>query len=105
MSRLLLENMNLQAPPNLSPGGHRGLVRAGINDWGGISPVTQDFINPEAPWPHLQELTELCAGEGYRLMPRLPIYPEYLDFQRWIDPALEPVVLRHLGEVDSASLV
>ena len=104
VSRLLLEEMNLQAPPNLSPGGHRGLIRAGINDWGGISPVTADFINPEAPWPHLQSLSELCAGEGFRLRPRLPVYAEYLDFDRWIDPALESSVSRHLGAMTHSSV-
>lgn len=102
VSRLLLGRMNLQAPPNLSPEGHRGLIAAGINDWGGISPVTIDFINPEAPWPHLRALSELCQEQGYALAPRLPVYPEYLDFERWIDPALEESVLNHLGAIGHA---
>lgn len=105
VSRLLLGDMNLQAPPNLSPEGHRGLIAAGINDWGGISPVTIDFINPEAPWPHLRELSELCRREGYELRPRLPVYPEYLDFQQWIDPALEEAVSKHLGAINHAKSV
>lgn len=85
VSRLLLPDMNVQAPPNLTPMAHRMLIRAGINDWGGISPVTQDFINPEAPWPHIDGLRETCALEGYSLEARLPVYDEYLS---WIDPGL-----------------
>lgn len=99
VTRLLLPDMNVQAPPNLSPGGHRSLIRAGINDWGGISPVTKDFINPEAPWPHLCDLRKLCHNEGYTLSPRLPVYEEFLDFQTWIDPGLESVVRKHQGDV------
>ena len=92
VARLLLGDMNLQAPPNLSPQGHKGLIDAGINDWGGISPVTADFINPEAPWPHLQELSNLCKEAGFELKPRLPVYPEYLDYHRWVDPGLRKAV-------------
>ena len=85
VARLLLPDMNVQAPPNLTPLAHRMLIRAGINDWGGISPVTQDFINPEAPWPHIETLRETCALEGYTVEPRLPVYQEYLEF---VDPGL-----------------
>ncbi|MBX3168878.1 MAG: 7,8-didemethyl-8-hydroxy-5-deazariboflavin synthase CofG [Candidatus Eremiobacteraeota bacterium] len=85
VARLLLPDMNVQAPPNLTPLAHRLLIRAGINDWGGISPVTQDFINPEAPWPHIESLRQTCALEGFRLEARLPVYAEYLD---WVDPGL-----------------
>ena len=102
VARLMLGTMNVQAPPNLTPEGHRGLMHAGINDWGGISPLTQDFINPEAPWPHLDDLAKLCAAEGFRLQPRLPVYPEYLDFQTWIDPDLESHLTRHQGELPHA---
>lgn len=91
VSRLMLPDMNLQAPPNLTPLAHRMLIRAGLNDWGGISPVTQDFINPEAPWPHIETLRATCGAEGYELRPRLPVYPEYLS---WIDPALQAFVSR-----------
>lgn len=90
VARLLLPETNLQAPPNLTPEGHLGLIRAGINDWGGISPLTQDFINPEAPWPHLESLGKLCQSAGYTLRPRLPVYPEYLEGDDWIDPNLRP---------------
>ena len=98
VSRLLLKEMNVQAPPNLTPEGHTRLIQAGINDWGGISPVTRDFINPEAPWPHLLDLESVCRDAGYQLEPRLPVYPEYLDYETWIDPALEPHVQSHLGK-------
>jgi len=70
--------MNIQAPPNLSNGDYPRLISAGINDWGGISPLTQDFINPEAPWPHLQELRDRTLACGYELRERLAIYPEYI---------------------------
>ena len=96
VARLLMPKMNLQAPPNLTPEGHLGLIRAGINDWGGISPLTMDFINPEAPWPHLDSLAGLCREEGYTLKPRLPIYPEYLGKEKWMDAALVGPVQQHL---------
>jgi len=88
VARLLLPDMNLQAPPNLTPAAHRLLIRAGINDWGGISPVTMDFINPEAPWPHIEDLRQSCEAEGFSLRPRLPIYPEYLEREGFLDPDL-----------------
>jgi FO synthase len=68
--------MNIQAPPNLSAD-YGPLLMAGINDWGGISPLTPDFINPEAPWPNLERLAALSAEAGYELRERLTIYPEY----------------------------
>jgi FO synthase len=92
VSRLYLVDMNLQAPPNLAPGGIDLLIRAGINDWGGISPYTKDFINPEAPWPHLDQLARSCQALGYSLGERLAIYPEYLD-RKWIDESLYAGVL------------
>lgn len=78
VARLLLGDMNLQAPPNLSSPGYDSLLDAGINDWGGVSPLTPDFINPEAPWPHLRELAERTQARGYELRQRLPVYPEFL---------------------------
>jgi FO synthase len=69
--------MNLQAPPNLNPDDHRVLLRAGINDWGGISPVTRDYVNPEAAWPQIPALAATCHAEGFTLGERLAIYPEY----------------------------
>ena len=70
--------MNIQAPPNLTPDGYELYLDAGINDWGGISPLTPDFINPEAPWPALRSLQEKSAQAGFELKARLPIYPEFI---------------------------
>jgi len=70
--------MNIQAPPNLTPDGYELYLEAGINDWGGVSPLTPDFINPEAPWPALRLLQEKSAQAGFELKARLPIYPEYI---------------------------
>jgi FO synthase len=78
VARLVLSDMNVQAPPNLSAPDYPGLLDAGINDWGGISPLTPDFINPEAPWPHLLELKKQTEAKGFALQSRLPVYPEYL---------------------------
>lgn len=77
-ARLILRDMNIQAPPNLSSSNYPELLDAGINDWGGISPLTPDFINPEAPWPHLRDLQAKTEAKGYELKQRLPVYPEYL---------------------------
>ena len=79
LARLILGGaMNLQAPPNLTPEGYELYLEAGINDWGGVSPLTPDFINPEAPWPALRLLQEKSAQAGFELKARLPIYPEYI---------------------------
>ncbi|GIW43770.1 MAG: hypothetical protein KatS3mg077_1052 [Candidatus Binatia bacterium] len=88
VARLLAPHMNLQAPPNLSPFDHRLLLRAGLNDWGGISPLTPDFVNPEAPWPHVAALARLCEEEGFSLVARLPVYPEYVAKPGFIDEPL-----------------
>jgi 7,8-didemethyl-8-hydroxy-5-deazariboflavin synthase CofG subunit len=88
VARLMLPDMNIQAPPNLSPYDHRRFLAAGINDWGGISPLTRDYVNPEAPWPLVESLTRTCAEEGFRLAPRLPIYAEYIDRPGFLDPSL-----------------
>ena len=79
VARLLLPGMNIQAPPNLSAPYYDGLMDAGINDWGGISPLTPDFINPEKPWPHLDQLRLRTEAKGFALRQRLPVYPEFLD--------------------------
>ncbi len=79
LARLVLgPAMNLQAPPNLSPTSLELLVRSGLNDWGGVSPVTIDFINPEAPWPKLDDLRRRTEAAGYELRDRLCVYPEYV---------------------------
>lgn len=88
---------NLQAPPNLSPDALPDIIRAGINDWGGISPVTPDHVNPEAPWPHLGVLSRATEAQGKTLVPRLPIYPEYAqDLKRWVNPKLHAQVLKQM---------
>ena len=87
-ARLVLgPSMNVQAPPNLSPRQIELFLSAGINDWGGISPLSKDYVNPEAPWPHLANLGERCARAGFNLIERLAIYPEYID-DKWLDPAI-----------------
>jgi FO synthase len=87
--------MNLQAPPNLNPGALAEMIAAGINDWGGVSPVTRDHVNPEAPWPALDDLARETAAAGKVLSPRLAIYPAYArEPERWLDPALRTPVLR-----------
>ncbi|MGH7781627.1 MAG: 7,8-didemethyl-8-hydroxy-5-deazariboflavin synthase CofG [Candidatus Binataceae bacterium] len=79
--------MNVQAPPNLSPGEIELFLRAGINDWGGISPLSKDYVNPEAPWPHIERLGERCARAGFTLGERLAVYQEYIN-DEWLDPAV-----------------
>ena len=79
VARLLLPGMNIQAPPNLSAPYYDDLMDAGINDWGGISPLTPDFINPEKPWPHLEQLRQRTEARGFELRQRLPVYPEFVD--------------------------
>ena len=94
VARLLLGPMNLQAPPNLSPNDHKLLLRAGINDWGGISPITRDYINPEAAWPHIEGLAETCKEEGFTLCQRLAIYDEYIERPGFLPAGLRPLVLK-----------
>jgi FO synthase len=103
VARLLLgPDMNVQAPPNLSPGTYPALIASGLNDWGGVSPLTIDHINPEAPWPHLAALEAATAAAGARLRERLAIYPEFIH-----RPGFVPESLRHrvLALVDAAGLV
>jgi FO synthase len=78
--------MNVQVPPNLTER-FETYLDAGINDWGGVSPLTIDWVNPEAPWPHLDQLRARTEAAGFRLMPRLPIYPEYIS-DEWLDPGM-----------------
>jgi len=78
VARLLMPDVNIQAPPNLSAPYYDDFLDAGINDWGGISPLTPDFINPEKPWPHLEQLRSRTEAKGYRLRQRLPAYPEFV---------------------------
>lgn len=87
--------MNIQAPPNLTPRDYVRLVDAGINDWGGISPVTRDHVNPEAPWPEVFALEERSACAGKQLVERLAVYPEWaVESERWLDRTIAPRVLK-----------
>lgn len=83
--------MNVQVPPNLTES-YETYLGAGINDWGGVSPLTIDWVNPEQPWPHLVELEERTVAAGFELRPRLPVYPEFIQ-EQWIDAGLLPRVL------------
>jgi 7,8-didemethyl-8-hydroxy-5-deazariboflavin synthase CofG subunit len=78
VARLLMPRVNIQAPPNLSAPYYEDLLDAGVNDWGGVSPLTPDFINPEKPWPHLDQLRDRTEAKGLKLEARLPVYPEFL---------------------------
>jgi FO synthase len=92
LARLALgREIDVQAPPNLAPGLLELLLRAGTSDWGGVSPVTVDFINPEAPWPTLRELRARTEAAGQRLVERLPVYPRYFDRPGFFAPELLPV--------------
>jgi FO synthase len=94
VARILLgPKMHLQAPPNLSYEDFPRLLDAGIDDWGGVSPVTIDHVNPEAPWPEVDRLRRATESRGLELAPRLPVYPEWISGE-WIDPAVMPAVLR-----------
>jgi FO synthase len=96
VARILLgAGMNIQAPPNLRAGSLQRLIAAGINDWGGVSPVTPDHVNPEKPWPELDALAHATADAGKILVERLAIYPRFVQQKdRWLAPALHARVLR-----------
>lgn len=93
LARLILgEKINIQAPPNLSYGDFPRLLDAGINDWGGISPVTKDFINPEAAWPQIDFLRAETEARGFTLRERLAIYPEYVGRTEFLSPRVREQV-------------
>jgi FO synthase len=99
LARLVLgREIDVQAPPNLAPGLLELLLGAGTSDWGGVSPVTVDFINPEAPWPTLVELRARTEAAGQRLVERLPVYPQYLGRPEFFAPELLPVALGFADE-------
>jgi FO synthase len=99
VARLLLPDVNIQAPPNLSAPYYDDLMDAGINDWGGISPLTPDFINPERPWPHLEQLRLRTQAKGFVLQQRLPVYPEFIP-SLLAKPGLLAERLRHAAAED-----
>ncbi len=85
------KDMNVQIPPNLNPGTYQLFLYSGVNDLGGVSPITIDYVNPEAPWPRLESMRELSEAAGFTLRERLPVYPEFID-EKYIDaPLLERV--------------
>ncbi|HVF92502.1 MAG TPA: 7,8-didemethyl-8-hydroxy-5-deazariboflavin synthase CofG [Blastocatellia bacterium] len=88
VARIILREVNVQAPPNLSDEDYPFLIKAGLNDWGGISPLTRDFINPEKPWPHIEHLSLRTASEGFELKERLTVYPEFVLQEDFLDPRL-----------------
>jgi FO synthase len=93
---LLPADVHLQVPPNLSYDDFPRLLETGIDDWGGISPVTVDHVNPEAPWPEIERLRAATEAHGLELAPRLPIYPEYVaGLERWADPRVAAEIRRH----------
>ena len=96
-ARLMLgAQMNIQAPPNLNADGAQSYLLAGINDWGGVSPLTKDFINPEAAWPEVSRLRAMTAEAGYELRERTALYPEYVRDARW---HVSSAVRRRLDEL------
>jgi FO synthase len=95
VARLILGGkMNIQSPPNLLSEDYPDLLKAGINDWGGISPVTKDFINPEAAWPQIPSLAARTASAGFHLRERLAIYPEFASRPEFVRDRLQPHVRR-----------
>jgi len=101
VARLMLgPGFNLQAPPNLNPQGLNLLLRAGVNDWGGLSPVTPDHINPQAPWPRVEELARTCEQEGFRLVERLAVYPEFLSRPGFLTPTIRRRALEMSVELE-----
>ena len=80
LSRIIMPEMNIQIPPNLSPKSYQGFLSVGINDWGGISPLTPDYVNPEFSWPEIKKIEENSKNAGFDLKCRFPIYPEFFSF-------------------------
>ncbi|HZA20901.1 MAG TPA: 5-amino-6-(D-ribitylamino)uracil--L-tyrosine 4-hydroxyphenyl transferase CofH, partial [Actinomycetota bacterium] len=98
LARLILgPNVSVQAPPNLTPEDYGAYLDAGLSDWGGVSPVTIDHVNPEAPWPQLDELRRVTEGRGFLLLERLAVYPDFCGsppaLETWIDKGLRAKVL------------
>ena len=80
LSRIIMPEMNIQIPPNLSPKSYQSFLSVGINDWGGISPLTPDFVNPEFSWPEINKVEEYSKKAGFNLKCRFPVYPEFFSF-------------------------
>lgn len=99
LTRIILPDMNIQIPPNLSPVSYSSFLSAGINDWGGISPITLDYVNPEFPWPRINDVNTNCADAGFHLRARFPVYPEFFHM-------VNPDLVSKMSEIsDSENLV
>ena len=79
LTRIIIPQMNIQIPPNLSPKSYQSFLGVGINDWGGVSPLTPDYVNPEFSWPEIKKIEENTKKSGYQLKSRFPVYPEFFD--------------------------
>jgi 7,8-didemethyl-8-hydroxy-5-deazariboflavin synthase CofG subunit len=100
-ARIILDDISLQVPPNLSPNVYSNYLDAGINDWGGISPITPDHVNPESPWPNIESVSMVTKEKGFTLRARLPVYPKYIinselagkfvhsDLKDYIEPLID----------------
>jgi 7,8-didemethyl-8-hydroxy-5-deazariboflavin synthase CofG subunit len=93
IARIIMPEMNIQVPPNLSPNSYSRYLGAGINDWGGISPVTIDHVNPEFPWPDINDVKSATENEGLVLRARLPVYPEYISKEGFLADKVRGYVL------------
>ena len=80
LARIIMPKMNLQIPPNLSPNSYQGFIETGINDWGGISPLTPDYVNPEFEWPKIESVEKNTNMAGFAMKARFPVYPEFMKF-------------------------
>jgi 7,8-didemethyl-8-hydroxy-5-deazariboflavin synthase CofG subunit len=99
LTRTIMPKMNIQIPPNLSPSSYADFLSVGINDWGGISPVTPDYVNPEFSWPSIETVEKNSSNAGFLLKARLPVYPEFISF-------VHPHLKERISEVtDSTGLV
>jgi 7,8-didemethyl-8-hydroxy-5-deazariboflavin synthase CofG subunit len=99
LTRIIMPEMNIQIPPNLSPNSYSDFLSVGINDWGGISPVTPDYVNPEYSWPSIESIKNNCKNVGFKLRERFPVYPEFFSM---VHPNLKS---RMLEIADSKGLV
>lgn len=91
LCRIIVPKMNIQIPPNLSPTSYQDFLEVGINDWGGISPVTPDYVNPELPWPKISDVEKNCQKSGFVMKARFPVYPEFFAF---VDTSLKEKMLQ-----------
>ena len=97
IARIIMPEMNIQIPPNLSPTSYSSFIDAGINDWGGISPITIDHVNPEFQWPNIKKLQYITELMHQRLRARLPVYPEFIDKHDFISPQLRNYIENFIG--------